>query len=115
MKLKTINLKGKEYCQVVDRLKYFNDTHKNGSIETSYDLTTKGVVFTAKVFIEGNLRATGHSYKPMTSEFNLEKAETRAIGRALAIFGIGADASISSYEEAQEAINQQNKQRNPYE
>jgi hypothetical protein len=50
----------------------------------------------------------------MTSEFNLEKAETRAIGRALAIFGIGADASISSYEEAQEAINQQNKQRNPY-
>jgi len=107
MKLKTMNLRGKEYCQVVERLKYFRENYEDGRIETSYSLTDKGVIFTAKVFVRDVLMATGHGYKPMNTEFNLEKVETRAIGRALAIFGIGADASISSYDEVADYLKQQ--------
>jgi len=103
MKLKTMNLKGKEYCQVVERLRYFRETHQNGRIETSYELTGKGAIWCTKVFIGDSLKATGHAYKALTQEFSLEKAETRSLGRALAIFGIGADASIASYEEVAEA------------
>jgi len=106
MQLKTINLKGKEYCQVVDRLKYFNENFKDGSITTSYEVVNERIIFTAKIIIGGKVKAMGHAMKGIKREFDFEKAETRAVGRALGIFGIGADASISTYEEAREAIGE---------
>ena len=98
--MKTIKLQGKEYAPVVERLKHFRETHKDGKIKTSVIIDNSRALFTAEVFIGGKLVATGHAMKNITQEFMLEKAETRAIGRALAIAGIGLDAGISSFEEA---------------
>ena len=103
--LKTIDLKGKKYVQVVERLKYFREHFKDGKIITTAKIEAGAILFTAEIYIGGKKVATGHGLKGLKSEFNAEKAETRAIGRALAIAGIGLDCGISSYEEAQEFFN----------
>ena len=103
--MKTIKLQGKEYVQVIDRLKYFNEHFKDGIIKTSHSIENGAVIMRAEIIINGKVKATGHALKGLKQEFNLEKCETRAIGRALGIFGIGADNSISTYEEVNEAIN----------
>jgi len=104
--MKTIKLQGREYVKVIDRLKYFNENHKDGTINTKYEIVGNNVVFTAEIYINGELQTTGHALKSIAKEFELEKCETRAIGRALGIFGIGADNSISTYDEVKEAISQ---------
>lgn len=102
--MKKIKLQGKEYVQVAERLKYFRETYEDGKIITSYEVVADRIIFTAEVVISGELVATGTAMKNITKEFELEKAETRAIGRALAIAGIGLDAGIASYDEVKEAI-----------
>jgi len=57
------------------------------------------------------LLATGHGMKDHAKEFELEKCETRAIGRALAIVGIGLDAGIASYDEMADFHRQNGEQR----
>ena len=104
-----MNIQGREYCQVVERLKHFHENHKDGIIKTSYEIINGGIMFTAQIFIGGKVKATGHGFKGMKQEFNVEKCETRAIGRALGIFGIGADGSISSYDEVAEATGVNNE------
>jgi hypothetical protein len=106
---KTIDLKGKKYVQVVERLKYFRDNHKDGKVLTSCIVDSGAVIVTAEIWIAGKKISTGHALKSLKQEFNLEKAETRAIGRALAIAGIGLDCGISSYEEAQEYLGKDKK------
>jgi hypothetical protein len=65
-------------------------------------LTGNHCVARAEIYIGNQLIATGHGFKSIKSEFDVEKVETRAIGRALAISGVGLDGGISSYEEAKE-------------
>jgi len=111
--VKTINLQGRAYCQVVERLKYFNENLSDRYyINTKIQLENGAYLCQAKIIERDTQRpvCTGHACKSIKAEFNLEKAETRAIGRALGIFGIGADGSISSYEEVEEATkNETNK------
>jgi len=101
-KLKTIKLQGKDYVQVAERIKYFRETYKDGSIQTEYQILDTRVIFTARIYDGNRLVATGHSLKPISAEYLLEKGETRAIGRALGIAGIGIDCGVSTYEEARE-------------
>lgn len=108
MELKTIRLQGREYVQVAERLKYFRENYKEGRIETEISHLSDKVIFTAKVFYGDKLIATGHGMKNTAKEFELEKCETRAIGRALAIAGIGLDAGIASYEEIMDFKGYQN-------
>lgn len=104
-KLKTIKLQGKEYVQVAERIKWFRENIKTGSIQTSVEFKEGNrALFTAKIYVDGHLVSTGHGMKNIVNEFELEKAETRAIGRALGIYGIGIEAGVSTYEEVREAI-----------
>jgi len=61
---------------------------------------------------QGKVIATGHAHEERgSSNINktsyVENCETSAVGRALAMLGIGIDASIASANEVSDAIAQQ--------
>lgn len=92
------------YVQVKDRLVYFNDTYKNGSIITDIGYTDDGsqawVTATVTPDIkEMNRKFVAHSGGKISGDKVLEKLETVAVGRALAYMGIGIIESIASAEE----------------
>lgn len=114
--LDTINVKGKEYVQVNERVKAFRMICPNGQIETEMILFEAGrVMFKATIRDEeGNLLATGYSEeKEGSTMINktsfVENCETSAVGRALGFAGIGIDGSMASAEEVATAIVNQNK------
>lgn len=108
LKEKAVDIKGKKYVLVSDRVLYFNDTYKNGCIQT-YQQESEGnrVIFKAVVipdcdhtsrFFTGYSQAVwGEGYINKTSA--LENSETSAVGRALAMMGIGVIDSIASVDE----------------
>jgi hypothetical protein len=112
-KLKTVNIKGKEYVEVNQRIKAFREMYPNGSIMTEIISHQDGVcVIKAIVILDNQVRATGHAYEKEGSTFinktsYIENAETSAIGRALGCMGIGIDTSVASVEEVANAIKQQ--------
>lgn len=110
--IKTINLQGKQYAQVIDRLKHFRSTYPEGRIETDLRIENGLYIVKAYIYIGDKLVSTGHGIKPVKGEFLAEKTETRAIGRALGILGIMADGSISSAEEAMEYFNSKKENNN---
>lgn len=91
-----MKLKGKDYLPVAWRLVWFREQYPNGIIDTEpLQLTDTSAVFRATVTAidgEGNVlgRATGTKAqsKQGFADF-IEKAETGAIGRALAALGFG--------------------------
>ena len=114
--MKTVDIKGKEYVEVNERIKHFRS---NPSYE-GYKLTSEIVsikdgvcIIKASVYNkEGELVATGHAYEKENSSFinktsYIENCETSAWGRALGNLGIGIDTSIASLEEVQNATKQQ--------
>ena len=113
--MKTIEIKGKAYVEVHERIKYFRENFENGKIKTDILELEDGVcVMKASVYIGSDLVATGHAYEKESSSFinktsYIENCETSAVGRALGIFGIGIDASVASVEEVTNAINNQKK------
>ena len=118
-KLETVNIKGKEYVMVNERLKYFrhgSDNFRGWSLVTEIvELTADRVVMVAKALdMEGKVRATGTAYEESNSSFInktsfIENCETSAWGRCLANLGIGIDSSIASSLEVQNAVYNQNK------
>ena len=111
--MKSVDIKGKQYIMVNERIKEFRKQHPNGQILTQIMANTDGqVMFQAKIMVEGVLVATGHAYEKESSSFinktsYIENCETSAIGRALGVYGIGIDASIASAEEVGNAVKQQ--------
>jgi hypothetical protein len=91
-KLPLLDLRGKEYLQVAHRLVWFREEHPEWSIETEpLAIQADYAIFTARVKNEqGRVIATGtkHETRPGFLDF-IEKAETGAIGRALALCGYG--------------------------
>lgn len=111
--METINIKGKEYIPVNERIKEFWKRYPDGNIITEMVSNENGVcVFKAEIYVNDERKATGHAYEKETSSFinktsYIENCETSAVGRALGILGIGIDVSIASAEEVDNAIYQQ--------
>lgn len=91
-----IKLKGKEYLEVKWRIAWFRHEWPNGHIETSIlALSDNAAAIKAevtKVSESGEVlgRSTGMGQAERNSfESYLEKAETKAVGRALAMLGYG--------------------------
>ena len=110
--IKTIDVKGKEYAEVNQRIKAFRMVEPNGSIETELLSDENGVcVFKAIVKDEnGKVLGVGHAYEKENSTFinktsYIENCETSAVGRALGMCGIGIDTRVASYEEVINAVN----------
>ena len=111
--IEKIDIKGKAYAQVTDRVLAFRKLFPNGSINTEIVEMSDGVV-TIKAYVRdenGSLLGTGLAQEKETSSFinktsYVENCETSAVGRALGMVGIGG--SIASTEEMLNAVmNQQ--------
>ena len=82
---------GSDYLEVKWRLVWLRDRHPDASVETELvSLVDDTAVFRAKVMIPDGGSATGWGSES-ARDFRdfLEKAETKAIGRALAALGFG--------------------------
>ena len=119
-KLKTTDIKGKDYVEVNERLKAFWQICENGKIKTNIISLENGMcIIKAEIFEnkeDEEPRATGIAYEKEGSTFinktsYIENCETSAVGRALGNAGIGIDTSVASYEEVQNAIEQQNMEK----
>jgi len=103
--MKTINIKGKEYVPVVERVKEFHKLFPNGWIETKIHESSNDtrVIVLAKVYIDDKRFFCGASQaewgKGMMGGVALEVAETSAIGRALGFANIGLLDGIASADE----------------
>ena len=114
--MKTIDIKGKQYVTVNERLKYFWENYKGWSIGTRLvEYTPERVLFEATIIDDQEkVRANGHAYEEYGSTFinktsYVENCETSAIGRALGNLGIGIDTSVASAEEVLTAQANQEK------
>ena len=114
--MKTIDIHGKPYVMVKDRVIHFNKEYPNGCIRNKLiDRIDNIVIFEATVIpdIENPERYfTGHAEEEIgSSQINntsaLENCETSAVGRALAMMGIGSNESFASAEEVVNAKFQQ--------
>ena len=113
--LDTVNIKGKDYVQVNDRVKAFRSVCPGGVIETEMVYYEGGrVMFKATVKDQDDrILATGYAEeKEGSTMINktsfIENCETSAVGRALGFAGIGIDGSMASAEEVATAIINQN-------
>lgn len=110
--LKTINIKGKEYVQVNERIKAFRSNYKDYALTSEIvELSDSHCVIKASVIDpQGRVVATGYaretvSKSPINKFAFVENCETSAWGRALGNFGIGVDTAICSAEELLVKIN----------
>ena len=119
---KAIDLKGKKYVLVSDRVIYFNEAYPEGSITTelvspvdadtvvikatirpgraiavSKDGVVSSTIVSDRAFTGYSQATWGEGFVNKTSA--LENAETSAVGRALAFMGIGVLDSIASIDE----------------
>lgn len=115
-KFKTTNIRGKKYVEVNERIKFFRqeDKYSNWGILTEFPLvdSEQCMCVCSIVTPDGHVVAQGTAHEVRgASNINktsyVENCETSAVGRALAILGIGIDTSIASANEVQDAIAKQ--------
>lgn len=99
-----IDLKGKAYLQVMWRLVWFREDHPDWNIDTKlehYDPTSNHAIFSAKIYdANGAQKSAGYGSESV-KDFRdfIEKAETKAVGRALAMLGYGTQFAPELDEE----------------
>ena len=109
-----VPIHGKEYKTVALRIQQFREKYPGHTILTELvEANDVLIVFKATISWEGVVIATGYAEEVRrASNINrtsaLENAETSAVGRALAFFGL-AGSEIASADEVVNAINEQNK------
>src|SRR5512146_2411691 len=108
-----VSIHGKDYFTVAKRVQMFREKYPSFSLTTEIiHRDTELVVMKATICdLEGRVLATGHSEEVRkATQINrtsaLENAETSAIGRALAAFGLGG-TEFASADEVANAIGQQ--------
>lgn len=89
-----IDLKGKKYLQVMHRLVWFRGDHPDWNIDTEmthYDPEAKQAIFVAKILDSNGIQKSSATGSESARDFTdfIEKAETKAVGRALAMLGYG--------------------------
>lgn len=97
-----IDLKGKAYLQVMWRLVWFREEKPLWSIDTKLEhLTENHAVFSAKIYDEHGVQKSAGYGSESIKDFRdfIEKAETKAVGRALAMLGYGTQFAPELDEE----------------
>jgi hypothetical protein len=115
--LPLLNLKGRDYLEVKFRLVWFREEHPDWSIETEF-LSIDAHSACARAVVKdatGRIIATSHKTE---SESNfpdfMEKAETGAIGRALALIGYGTQFCADELDEGERIVDSPVAKRNDY-
>jgi hypothetical protein len=106
--LPLLDLRGKDYLEVKWRLVWFREEHPDWSIETMFVATAPDSAL-AKATVkdeDGRIVATSHKFenKQGFGDF-LEKAETGAIGRALALIGFGTQFCADELDEGERVVD----------
>ena len=116
--MKSVNIKGKEYITVNERLIYFRSqaAFKGWRIkEDVIELNEKEGVFKVSILdAENVVISSAHAQEYRDASYInktsfLENGFTSALGRALGYLGIGIDVSIATADEMVNALNNQNK------
>ena len=112
--METINIKGKEYVTVNERLKAFRKNFKDYSLTTEIielgdDYCTMKATITDD---KGVIRATGFAREvvaksPINKFAFVENCETSAVGRCLGNFGIGIDTAVCTADELLMKLSQE--------
>lgn len=116
-----IDVKGRSYMEVNQRIKAFRMVYPTGYIHTHFFGLQDGIcTILAEVgyYSENGEKielGTGTAQEKEGSTFinktsYIENAETSAVGRALGMAGFGIDVSIASAEEVQNAMANQQKE-----
>ena len=121
LKDRAIDIKGKEYVLVKDRVLYFNEVYPNGSITTERLSEGDREIIKATVYPDcdkPNRFFTWYSQAQrgkglINQTAALENCESSAVWRALAFLGIGVIDSIASVDEINKAENTAKAEEKP--
>lgn len=111
-----MSLKGKDYLQVMWRLVWFREDKPLWSIETEpVQLTDTGARFRATIKDEnGRTVQTGYGSETARDFGDFyEKAETKAVGRALAMLGYGTQFTALELDEGERIVDSPAEVRKP--
>jgi len=103
-----MQLKGKDYLQVQWRLVWFREDHPDWVINTDcVTCDAEHAIFKATISDENGMqKSAGHGSesKKDFADF-LEKAETKAVGRALAMLGYGTQFAADELDEGERIVD----------
>ena len=103
-----IDLKGKKYLQVAWRIMWLRDVHPDWCIHTEAVEISKDIaIFHALILNENSVEiASAHgSETPRDFGDYIEKAETKAVGRALAYAGMGTQFTADELDEGERIVD----------
>jgi hypothetical protein len=114
--LPILSLRGKDYLEVKYRVVWFREDHPNWSIETEILRVEKDWAM-AKATIRdeaGRVISTSHKVEDVKGfgDF-IEKSETGAIGRALALVGYGTQFCADELDEGERIVDSPSKRTFP--
>ena len=114
--IELMDIKGKAYAVVPERLKAFRMVCPDGSVQTEIVELHEGVVTMKATVLDGDgkILGTGFAQEKESSSFInktsfIENCETSAVGRALGNAGFGFGTSVASAEEVANAMLNQRK------
>lgn len=103
-----MQLKGRDYLQVAWRLVWFREDHPDWSIDaTALAMDDDHAVFKAVICdADGVQKCSGHGSESKRDFGDyLEKAETKAVGRALAMLGYGTQFAADELDEGERIVD----------
>ena len=118
--MKTINIKGKEYIPVNERLLHFRSSDEYNMWQIHEEVVSvndnEGIFKVTICDNNGVVIASAHSQEYRDSSYInktsfLENGFTSALGRALGYLGIGIDVSIASANEVGNAVSNQDDKK----
>lgn len=105
-----MQLKGKDYLQVAWRLVWFREDHPDWAIDTnlmSHDTDAKHAIFKAVISDANGAQKSSGTGSESAKDFGdyIEKAETKAVGRALAMLGYGTQFCADELDEGERIVD----------
>ena len=103
-----MKLKGKDYLQVAWRLVWFREDHPDFGINAeALTITEDHAIFKATITNPDGIQVSSGHGSESKRDFGdfIEKAETKAIGRALAMLGYGTQFAADELDEGERIVD----------
>lgn len=103
-----MKLKGKDYLQVAWRLVWFREEHPDWNIDPSIiEMDAEHAIFRAVISDENGVQKCAGHGSESKRDFGdfIEKAETKAVGRALAMLGYGTQFTAAEFDEGERIVD----------
>lgn len=103
-----MQLKGKDYLQVAWRLVWFREDHPDWSLNADcLEHDEEHAIFKATICDENGVQKSSGHGSESKRDFGdfLEKAETKAVGRALAMLGYGTQFAADELDEGERIVD----------